>query len=379
MTLDVLIVNGRVIDPARGIDQIGRVGIYNGRIVQLPEEGEISAKLTVDAQDCLVVPGLVDAHQHINYHSADWGAHPDLSTIPNGITAVADAGTSGASNCLALLERLSQYSVKSRIFVNASPLGQATLQFNEPLNPDQWDVKRMEYVFQQGGEKIVGLKIRLSKGIVSDFEPLSRLIQVAEKLNTKVLVHPSNPPLPQKEILNQLRKGDIYCHLYQGVGHTILDENGKVIPELWAAKERGVILDAAHGAANYNFEVARKAFSQGVVPDVISSDTTSTNTQRAPMYNLTDVMSKFLMLGMDVPQIIACTTCNPARVLGMEDKIGSLKPGCCGDVTILKLKNGEFTFKDSQKNTQIGTQMFETQLVFLDGQLSYRAPEFRGC
>ncbi len=61
--LDLLIANGRVIDPAARTDASVDVGIYRGRISALGTDlGE--ARETLDADGCIVCPGLIDMHVH---------------------------------------------------------------------------------------------------------------------------------------------------------------------------------------------------------------------------------------------------------------------------------------------------------------------------
>ena len=52
----------------------------------------------------------------------------------------------------------------------------------------------------------------------------------------------------------------------------ILDENGRIFPEVWSARERGVLFDSAQGRIHCSFPVARAAIEQGFPPDVISTD-----------------------------------------------------------------------------------------------------------
>ncbi len=57
-------------------------------------------------------------------------------------------------------------------------------------------------------------------------------------------------------------------------------------------------------------------------------------------------MAKFLALGLDLKEIIAQTTINPARALGLEQTVGSLAPGKEADISILKSVEGDWTFID---------------------------------
>ncbi len=60
---DVVILNGRVVDPETNFDGIRNVGIKDGRIALITEE-DISGKETIDATDQVVAPGFIDTHFH---------------------------------------------------------------------------------------------------------------------------------------------------------------------------------------------------------------------------------------------------------------------------------------------------------------------------
>lgn len=60
---DVVILNGRVMDPETNFDGIRNVGVLDGKIALITEE-EISGKETIDASGHVVAPGFIDGHQH---------------------------------------------------------------------------------------------------------------------------------------------------------------------------------------------------------------------------------------------------------------------------------------------------------------------------
>ena len=64
MAVDMLIKNGHVIDPARGIDAVGDIAVQGNKIVLADEDARKNAKDTVDASGCYVLPGLIDFHTH---------------------------------------------------------------------------------------------------------------------------------------------------------------------------------------------------------------------------------------------------------------------------------------------------------------------------
>ena len=60
---DVVILNGRVLDPESGLDAVRNIGIRGDRIVTVTT-GTISGRSTIDARGLAVVPGFIDLHRH---------------------------------------------------------------------------------------------------------------------------------------------------------------------------------------------------------------------------------------------------------------------------------------------------------------------------
>jgi N-acyl-D-aspartate/D-glutamate deacylase len=62
-TFDLVIENGRVIDPESGLDAVRNVGISNGRIASVTPD-RLTGRATVDATGLVVCPGFIDLHAH---------------------------------------------------------------------------------------------------------------------------------------------------------------------------------------------------------------------------------------------------------------------------------------------------------------------------
>jgi N-acyl-D-aspartate/D-glutamate deacylase len=62
-TYDVVIANGRVMDPESGLDAVRNVGIRGGKVASI-SEGPIAGKTTIDAKGLVVAPGFIDLHEH---------------------------------------------------------------------------------------------------------------------------------------------------------------------------------------------------------------------------------------------------------------------------------------------------------------------------
>ena len=166
---------------------------------------------------------------------------------------------------------------------------------------------------------------------------------------------------------NMAEKGDMVTHIYHSNPGSILDENDRVRPEVYAAEKRGVLFDIGYGAYNFSFVTAEKALPQGIVPHIISSDLQQVNVT-GPCYSLANVMSMFLKLGLTPEEIIERVTINAARSIGLEDRHGTLHVGRAADVTVLKIEDGEFEFGDTQGNKRQHNQRFMPVMVFKDGR-----------
>ena len=156
-----------------------------------------------------------------------------------------------------------------------------------------------------------------------------------------------------------LRPGDAVTHSFHGFSDGVLDKTGEVLDGMKEAQARGVVIDVGHGAGGFSFPAAEKALSQGVYPGTISSDLHIHNIE-GPVFDLTTTLSKFIYLGMSLEDVIRCSTEVPAKTMGLSNELGTLKPGSHGDVTIMRMEKGRFTFRDRlSKATSLGNNTWE--------------------
>jgi dihydroorotase len=204
---------------------------------------------------------------------------------------------------------------------------------------------------------IKGVKLRLVGKLVASagIEVVKTAKKIARQFGLPIMIHIGDtdkqvPAILTPECLSVMEPGDILAHVYSGNQGSVLRPDGTVVPELKTAMKRGVILDPATGRNNFSFNVARKCLAQGIVPTTISTDLNH-RCLKDRTFSLPVNMSKFMALGLDLKQVVAMTTINPARVIHEENKIGSLKPGMAADVSILELKSGAWTLIDSPGET----------------------------
>ena len=60
---DVVILNGRVIDPESRLDAVGNIGVANGTIKAVTT-ARLNGRTVIDASGLVVAPGFIDLHQH---------------------------------------------------------------------------------------------------------------------------------------------------------------------------------------------------------------------------------------------------------------------------------------------------------------------------
>lgn len=350
-TYDLLIKGGRVIDPSVGLDGIRDVGIAGGRIVAVEANLAGDATDTIDARGKIVAPGLIDIHSHAGRDKEG----PALC-LQDGVTGFVDAGSGGADNIDQVAAYLRAGPQIGRALLNIARTGVAP-------GGELHDINRANVSLAQGAiarnrDVVVGVKARLSANVTgpNDLEALRRAQEAAAPFNLPVMIHVGQNYSPMRAILPLLKRGDIVTHLYAPGAHSILDEKGSLFPDVAAARRRGIVFDFGNGVTDhFDWVTVERATRQGFWPDTISTDW-NVKSRGTGVVDFPNVMSKFIMLGMPLSEIIACATVNAARIFPAFDDRGTLNVGAPADVAIMELREGSFEFVDNYKGTRTGRQ-----------------------
>ena len=104
----------------------------------------------------------------------------------------------------------------------------------------------------------------------------------------------------------------------------------------------------------------------GFLPDVISSDVHSLSID-GPAFDLLHTLSKFLVLGVPLAQVIKAATSAPAAAI-KRPELGTFKPGSIGDATLISIEECEFTYHDVLAEPLNGNKKLAARGVVLGGK-----------
>lgn len=375
MTYDLVIKNGMLIDPAQGVHEQKDIAFSDGCVSTVGDDIHSSdAREIVNAEGCYVTPGLIDLHVHVFHGVSHFGIEPDPTCLARGATTVVDAGSAGADTFPGFRKYVINVS-DTRILaqLNISSQGMLTREIGELENPDYADVDKACKMIEQHRDIILGVKVRLTResivGKRAGMQPLYKAREAADAAQLPLMVHPQDAWCDSiDDILAVMEKRDILTHCFHDMSCGILDENGNVRDSVHAAIERGVIFDVGHGAGSFSWDIVQKAMEQGVEPTTISSDLHVYNIN-GPVYDLVNVVNKFLYLGMYLDDALAKVTSIPADTILMPKQVGTLTEGAWGDAVIFEMREGEFQLVDARGKVKICRQKLEPIVVIKGGSI----------
>ena len=318
---DLLLKNGRVIDPANHRDGRFDVAVTGSKIARIgPDLPASHARIVVDAGRYYITPGLVDINTHFDWIDSDLGLKPEAETLENGVTTAVDAGGSSAKSFEEFKKRVIDHS-KTRLlaFLNIE---------------NEKDTAAVAALAQKYPQIIVGIHARGA-------------VNAAVKL------------VMSDADSSHLRAGDIQTQVYSHATPKV--------EALLAARRRGVLFDVGHGSAGFWFRIAVPMVQHGFLPDTISSGIDK-NSATLPRATMTDVMSKMLNIGLTIEQVIERSTVNPAKAIHRPD-LGTLAEGAAADIAVIEQQTGKFGYLDSGHGKLIGDRKLVCVLTVRNGQV----------
>ena len=377
---DLLVRGGRLIDPRNGIDGLRDVAIKEGKIARVAEGIPTSeARHVVDATGLIVTPGLIDIHAHV-FYGTDPDTYlsggvsavaPDGFTFRVGVTTVVDVGGAGWRNFDQFKTLVIDHS-KTRVLAMVNIVGAGMRGGPAEQNLADMEAEPTAKCARQYPGLVVGVKVAHYAG--PEWDPVDRAVEAGRIAGVPIMIDfgGHTPPLSLEDLLlKHLRPGDIFTHVYAHVRGRIpvVDEQNHLRPYVIAARKRGVIFDVGHGGGSFLFRQAIPALREGFPPDTISTDL-HTGSMNAGMKDMLNVMSKFLNMGMPLPDIIEKSTWKPAQVIHRTD-LGHLSEGAPADLAVFRVRDGTFGYIDTAPGKLMGRMKLECELTVRDGKVAW--------
>ena len=351
----ILIKNGRVWDGEQFL--YADILTNKDQIIKIEPSISEPANFIYDASGKTVSAGLVDAHTHLRGISTDkFGTQGELSCIPFGVTAAADASGEQGDK-----ELLDSFLLRTAVFAKAK------------IRDDHADFTTTEERLRLFGERAVGVKVYFDTAMteVTSTRPLRQICDFAHERGLRVMVHCANAPVPMAELLATLGAGASLTHSVHGGVNTAAEDGFGSMRE---AQARGVIIDVGFaGHVHTDFSVLRQAIENGIVPDVISTDITRLSAYtRGGRYGMTLCMSLARHLGLHEEALFRAVTSTPARALGKQGEWGCLRVGGKADLAVLEYADEGFDLTDKAGNRVTSTTGYRCVLTVANGQVVYR-------
>ncbi|MEM6355832.1 MAG: amidohydrolase/deacetylase family metallohydrolase [Pseudomonadota bacterium] len=370
MTHDLVLKGARLLDPAEGLDRIADIAFAEGRIAAIGDE--LEGTTVRDCTGLIVTPGLVDLHTHVYWGGSALGVDPLAYARKTAAATLVDTGSAGPGNYAGFAAHVIAPSpVRIIAYLHVSIAGvyafSREVMVGESRDLDLLSPREAVRVAGEHPETVIGIKIRLGRRTsgTHGLGALAYAMDVAEATGLPIMAHIDEAPPRYADLCAALRPGDVLTHAFRPFPNAPVKGDGRIPEDVWRARERGVIFDIGHGQGSFGFATARAMLAAGFPPDVISSDVHALCID-GPAHDLVTTMTKFLHLGMDLPQIVrACTTAPAAAI--RRPQIARLAIGAPADASLLAIEDGSFGLRDVRGETETASQRIAARGLVLGG------------
>lgn len=371
---ELILKGGHVIDPRNNIDGVRDVAVANGRIAAVATNlTPTPGTQVIDARGMFVTPGLIDLHVHLFATTGVKGAWagdnsvlPDGFSFRTGVTTMVDAGSSGWRNFETFRHTvIDRAQTRVLAMINIAGLGMMTNAAEQVAA--EFQPAEVVALARKHQDVVVGVKTAHYE--LPDWTSVDRALEAGKAAGIPIMVDFGyfRPERPYWQLVTEkLGRDDISTHCYRA-SVAWMDENNRVHGYLHRARERGVKFDVGHGAGSLVFRNAVPAIKAGFYPDSISTDL-HTLSMNIAMLDMPTTMSKFLVMGMPLKDVILRSTWNPAQMI-RRPELGHLSVGAGADIAVLRVDTGEFHYIDSKSGRMRGTQRITCELTLRDGKV----------
>ncbi|MCX5514900.1 amidohydrolase/deacetylase family metallohydrolase [Kaistia algarum] len=372
MTYDLVLTNGRVLDPSQGLDRVVDIAFSGRHVAAIGENLAPSAKSVRDVSGKIVTPGLIDLHTHVYWGGTSLGVDPEDYARQTAVTTCVDTGSAGPGNFPGFRKHVIEpCGIRILVYLHVSFAGiyafSPRIMIGEGHDQRLLAARDAAEVADANRDVIIGIKVRIGRNASgpAGIAPLDVALDVGEATGLPVMVHIDEPPPSYGEVIDRLRPGDVLTHAFRGFPNAPVLADGTIRPQVIAARERGVLFDIGHGMGSFSWKSARAMLAKGFAPDTISSDVHAMSIH-GPAFDQVTTLSKFLALGMPLGDVIAASTVKAAEAL-QRPELGTLKVGAVGDASVLSLRDGAFPLEDSQGEVVTAPQRIVAEGMVVGG------------
>ncbi len=243
----ILIQNGRLLDPAAGRDEVCDVLIEKGRIAKIGKNLTVTGAQIVNAQDCIVAPGLIDVHVHLRepgYEYKETLATGTRAAARGGFTSVCCMANTNPVNDNAAVSAAILQSARETGVVNVFTIGALTKKLAGKELADIGELKEVGCV-----------ALSDDGNTVRDSAVFRRGLEYAKTFSLPVISHALCPDLMGKGVMNE---GFVATELgLRGIPHEA--EEVIIARDLALADLTQCPVHIAHLATQEGLELVREA------------------------------------------------------------------------------------------------------------------------
>lgn len=418
----ILIKNGRVIDPANGIDEVRDVLIEKGKIAAVDKNIGAKPRTVIDAKGKWVTPGLIDIHVHFREPGQEYKETIEtgaLAAAAGGFTSVACmANTDPVNDCGSVTEYILEKA--SEAAVNVFPVGAVTRGLRGEALADIGEMAALGVVAVSDDGRCVmspamlrsGMEYASMFGLVvlehAEDHGFSKGWQMNEGAVSSELGLIGAPTATEDMIIardialaERLRLPIHFCHVSTaGAVELIRHAKGRGVPvTAEAAPHHFTLTDGECRDYNTNAKMApplrtqkdveavRAGLAEGVIDCVATDHAPHSVIEKDVEFETaafgivgleTSVGLSMALLdekGMSPSRLVEAMSARPAKVIGIEG--GTLSKGAAADVTIID-PDMEWTvdpaqFKSKSRNTPFAGRKLKGKAVttIVNGKVVY--------
>lgn len=422
---EILIKNGRVLNPASGFDQVADIRLVAGRVEELrPRMRQRSGTQVIDAVGKFVFPGLVDMHTHLREPG---GEHKETirtgteAAAAGGFTTVVCMANTQPANDNAAVTRYIRAQIAREASVNVLPVGAATKNLEGLMLAEIGEMSQYGIVaVSDDGHCIVNAHI------------MRKVMEYSKSFGLPVITHSEDPAFAGYAGVNEgwvatqlglhgspgaaeavmVARDTALASLTRARIHIAHISSGESVEIIKGAKEKGIpvtcevtphhLLLTEDEVLGFRTEAKvnpplrteedrrqlLSALKNGVI-DVIATDHAPHSTmekhvtfdEAAPgMVGLETALSVAWTVGREIGMseldLLAKLSCNPARILNLNGK-GNLEIGSDADVVIfdpdVQWTVDPSSFRSRSHNTAFGGKTLQGRVVktIFGGEIVY--------